>query len=296
MTEPAPEILPVVGSDGARFELMLVQPAAGARRVVHWLPAMGVPARHYLPLARALSARGVGMAIHEWRGIGSSDRRAGRGSDWGYRELLERDLPASMATLRERLPAARHELGGHSLGGQLAFLYAGLHPAQVDALLLIASGSPYWRRFRHGWLIRQAYALAPWLANLRGHLPGRRLGFAGNEARGVIADWSRTGRTGRYAAYGMEQDLEAAMARLQLPVLAMRLRDDWLAPAASQDWLIGKLPGSTAHRVVFGRDALEGQPADHFAWMKTPAAIADEIARWDGGRNTAFADSHPKRA
>jgi predicted alpha/beta hydrolase len=292
----APEILPVVAADGARFEMLLVQPAAGAQRVVHWLPAMGVPARHYLPLAQALAERGVAMAIHEWRGIGSSDRRAGRTTDWGYRELIELDLAAGVTALREQLVDVRHELGGHSLGGQLAFLYAALHPQQVDALLLVASGSPYWRRFRHGWLIRQAYALAPLLANLRGYLPGRRLGFAGNEARGVIADWSRTGRTGRYAALGIPQDLEAALSRLRQPVLAMRLSEDWLAPPASQTWLLDKLPAAHAHQVVFDRAALQGRRADHFAWMKAPAAIAEQIARWDGGRNTLFAQGTQPRS
>ncbi|WP_414649226.1 alpha/beta fold hydrolase [Dyella sp.] len=290
-SDQAPEIVPVVAADGARFEMMLVQPPAGAQRVVHWLPAMGVPARHYLPLAQALAGQGVAMAIHEWRGIGSSDRRAGRRTDWGYRELLECDLPASVAALRARVGEARHEMGGHSLGGQLAFLYAALHPDQVDALLLVASGSPYWRRFRHGWLIRQAYTLAPLLARLRGHLPGRRLGFAGNEARGVITDWSRTGRTGRYAARGIG-DLDAALARLRKPVLAMRLRDDWLAPASSQAWLLDKLPASPACRLEFGREALAGEPAGHFAWMRAPAAIADAIARWDGGRNSPFAQEN----
>ena len=170
------ERLPITAPDGACFDLMLVQPEQPVRRLLHWLPAMGVPARHYLPLAHALAERGVAVALHEWRGIGSSDRRAGRRQNWGYRELLALDLAAATEVLHARLPDVRHELGGHSLGGQLACLYAALNPARVDALLLVASGSPYWRRFPRGWLIRQAYTAAPLLAHLRGHLPGRRLG------------------------------------------------------------------------------------------------------------------------
>jgi predicted alpha/beta hydrolase len=278
MTPPAPDIVPVETADGARFELMLVPPpaAAPAHRALLWLPAMGVPARHYLPLAQALAARGMAVAIHEWRGIGSSDRRAGRRIDWGYRELLQRDLAASAAALTDRLPGTSWAMGGHSLGGQLACLYAALHPQQVDGLVLVASGAPYWRAFPHPWSLR----MASLLAHLRGHLPGRRLGFAGNEARGVIADWARTGRSGRYAARGMAQDLEAALAELRVPVLAIRLHDDWLVPAASLDWLLGKLPASPVQRVELAADALDGQRADHFAWMKAPAAVADAIADW----------------
>src|SRR6185437_11714387 len=89
--------IPVCAADGARVELLCVVPAA-LRRLLYWLPAMGVPARHYLPFAEALAARGVGVVLHEWRGIGSSNRRAGRHCDWGYRELLQDDLAACIPT------------------------------------------------------------------------------------------------------------------------------------------------------------------------------------------------------
>jgi len=274
-----PEVIPVAVADGSRFELLCVQPADGWRQLLYWIPAMGIPARHYLPLAEALAVHGVAVVVHEWRGIGSSNRRASRDCDWGYRELLQDDLPAGMSALREHWPEATCWLGGHSLGGQLGSLYASLHPAEFAGLLLVASGAPYWRRFRHGWLIGTAYALAPLLAGLLGYLPGRRIGFGGNEARGVIADWARTGRTGRYAAVGMTQDFERQLASLQLPSLALRLRDDWLGPQASLDWLLGKLgPGERSVDVITPQ-ALGG-PADHFGWMKTPAPMAARIAGW----------------
>jgi predicted alpha/beta hydrolase len=274
-----PMVIPVAVADGSRFELLCAQPTGDWRRLLYWIPAMGIPARHYLPLAEALAAHGVAVAVHEWRGIGSSNRRASRACDWGYRELLQDDLPAGLAVLRARWPQATCWLGGHSLGGQLGSLYASLHPAEFAGLLLVASGAPYWRRFRHRWLIGAAYVLAPWLAGLLGYLPGRRIGFGGNEARGVIADWSRTGRTGRYAAAGMTQDFEQQLASLQLPLLALRLCDDWLAPQASLDWLLGKLgPGERSVDVITPQDL--GGPADHFGWMKTPAPIAARIARW----------------
>ncbi|NII73108.1 putative alpha/beta hydrolase [Dyella sp. SG562] len=270
-------IAPATAGDGASSELLLTLPAQAPSALLYWLPAMGVAARHYLPLAQALAARGIAVALHEWRGIGSSNRRAGRHSDWGYRELLQLDLPAGLAAARERCPGLPCAIGGHSLGGQLGSLYTGLHPQDFEALVLVASGSPYWRRFRRGALIGAAYALAPVLAGLVGHLPGRRLGFGGNEARGVIADWARSGRTGRYAAAGLPDDLESAMARVRLPILALRLRDDWLGPQASLDWLLAKMPQARPMRAVLDPDEL-GVPADHFAWMKQPAAVAVAIA------------------
>jgi predicted alpha/beta hydrolase len=280
--------IPVAVADGSRFELLCVQPAGAWHRLLYWAPAMGIPARHYLPLAEALAARGTAVVVHEWRGIGSSNRRASRTCDWGYRELLQLDLAAGMAAVRERWPQATCWVGGHSLGGQLSALYASLHPDEFAGLLLVASGAPYWRRFRHGWPIGAAYVLAPWLATLLGHLPGRRIGFGGNEARGVIADWARSGRTGRYAATGMAQDFEQQLALLHLPSLALRLRDDWLGPRASLAWLEGKLgSGERSVDVITPEDL--GGPADHFGWMKTPAPIASRLAAWIAAHDTAFA-------
>lgn len=267
----------VAATDGATSELLLVgEPTA--RHWLYWLPAMGVPAKHYLPLAQALATHGIAVALHEWRGAGSSDRRAGRRQDWGYRTLLRGDLPAGLAAARAAWPGATGWLGGHSLGGQLAAIYAGLRPEDVAGLVLVASGAPYWRKFRQPWLIYAAYVAAPMVAAAYGHFPGRRIGFGGNEARGVIRDWSRSGRTGRYAAEGLD-DLEAGMAAFASPVFALRLREDWLGPAASLDWLLGKLPRAAAERQVLAPDELRG-PADHFGWMKAPQPVAARIAAW----------------
>ncbi len=273
-------VVPIVSNDGARSELIVVQPDDYPRCILYWLPAMGVAAKHYLPLAEAFAARGIAVVLHEWRGIGSSDRRAGRQGDWGYRQLLDADLPAGVAEARARWPRARLWMGGHSLGGQMSCLYASLHPAEVMGIALIASGAPYWRRFRFGAFISIAYALATPLARLVGHLPGRQIGFGGNEARGVIDDWSRSGRTGRYSAHGMAVDFEKQLTVLELPVLALRLRDDWLAPQSSLEWLLDKMPRALRRMSVITPEQLAGQAADHFTWMKAPNALVTQLADW----------------
>ncbi|KLD63664.1 alpha/beta hydrolase family protein [Dyella japonica] len=277
---PPHDVLPVISADGARAELLVQRPVGEATQVVYWLPALGVAAKHYLPLAQALAERGVAVAIHEWRGIGSSNKRADRREDWGYRQLLEDDLPAGGVALRALLPRGRLTLGGHSLGGQMAALYASLHPQDAAGLLVVASGAPYWRQFPLAPLLWLAYALAPWLARVVGHLPGRRIGFGGNEARQLIDDWARSGRTGRYAAAGMPVDFEVLLGRLELPILGLRMHDDWLVPPASLSWLLGKMPRSPNAQQVITADELGNDKADHFGWMKTPEAVAVRVAQW----------------
>jgi predicted alpha/beta hydrolase len=269
-------VLRIVAGDGAGIDLAIVEPIGAAHAVVLWLPALGVSARNYLPFSRGLAARGIAVGLHEWRGAGSSDRRAGRSSDWGYRELLVDDIAASRAAIAARVPATPLYLGGHSLGGQLAVLDAARAPDGIAGLLLVASGSPFWRCFRRALLIRAFYSVVPIVGALAGHFPGRLLGFGGREARGVMRDWSRSGRSGRYCVDRLAADLEAGLAEVAAPVHAVRLADDWLGPAASLDWLLAKLARSPATVSVLGRAEL-GVAADHFAWLKSPQGVVDDL-------------------
>lgn len=272
--------LQVLSAAGIGSDLLLRTPARSDGVWLYWLPAMGVPARNYAPLAEALAARGVGLALHEWRGLGSSSVRAGRNENWGYRELLTQDVPAGLAIARKACPEARWLIGGHSLGGQLASLFAGLQPETVDGLVLVASGAPYWRCFpRWSVPLRLAYGLAPGIARLRGHFPGRRIGFGGNEARGVIADWAHSGRRGHYAAQGLSWDLDDALQAQKAPVLALRLVDDAFGPRASLQYLLDKMPRAISETHALDAEDLGNRP-DHFSWMKTPEAVARHIADW----------------
>src|SRR3546814_1108046 len=100
-----------------------------------------------LPISDALAARGVAVFVHEWRGNGSSALRPDRDHDWGYRELLTADLPASERAIDGLLPDLPRVIGGHSLGGQLACCRLALDPQAASAVWLVASGAPYWRAF-----------------------------------------------------------------------------------------------------------------------------------------------------
>jgi predicted alpha/beta hydrolase len=252
---------------------------ARPRASLLWVPALGIAAKHYARFADALAAHGVAVFVHEWRGHGSSALRAGPHVDWGYRELLMHDLPASDAAMRNALPGLPALFGGHSLGGQLAACHLGLSASMADALWLVASGSPYWRVFPapRGWALPWAYRFLPWLADRFGALPGRRIGFGGREARGVMRDWTRTGLSGRYGGLGIAHDIDAALAGVRTRIHGVRMRDDWLVSQASLDFLLAKMPQSRAHTKLLDRAAL-GVRADHFGWIRRPQAVADALA------------------
>lgn len=274
-------VVPVRSPDTAAAELILVAPPA-PRIGVLWLPALGVPARNYRMFADALAAHGVVVALHEWRGTGSSSVRASRDCDWGYRELLELDLPASLAAAHAHRPDLPWLLAGHSLGGQIASLFAAANADTVQGVFHVASGAPYWRTFpaRQRWLLRAVFAIVPMLVALLGRYPGRRLGFAGNEARTVMRDWARTGRTGVYRVPRSTVDFEAAMRASTIPLLGLRMRDDRLCPRDSFDFLLARFSRAPVERITFAAEDFAGGEATHFSWMSEPAPVAAAVAGW----------------
>lgn len=284
--------LKVRAEDGHGWSLLARVPQRPDATLL-WLPALGIAARHYIPLADALADRGVAVFVHEWRGHGTSTLRADQQKDWGYRELLTLDIPASEAAIVARVPSVERIVGGHSLGGQLAACYAGLAAHEVHRLWLVASGAPFWRAFPAPtrWWLPMVYRFLPWLAERAGALPGRRIGFGGNEARSLIRDWARTGITGRYAARGLDVDLEHALRASPLDVHAVVMADDWLAPASSLQFLLSKLSASYVATDVLQASQL-GAVADHFHWLKQPGPVVEALV----GRSRDRQDPAPPHA
>jgi len=129
-------------------------------------------------------------------------------------------------------------------------------------------------------LLPLAYRFLPWLAQRNGTLPGRRVGFGGTEARGLIRDWARVGLSNHYAAHNLPIALEAGMRTITAPTRAVVMDSDWLAPVSSMQHLLAKLPAS-AHQLQILSSADLGVPADHFHWMKSPQKVAQPLIHTD---------------
>lgn len=262
---------------GVEADLQSVRPAGSTRGHLLWLPALGVAARHYRPFAEDLAGHGIAVWLHEWRGNGSSSVRASRRCNWGYAELLQEDIPASLRAVADAAGSTPVWLGGHSLGGQLAILRAALGADGVHGLALVGSGIPWWRAFPERTKLALAAVLVPAVAAVIGHFPGRRIGFGGREARGVMADWGQVARHGRYRVAGIDTDLDHACLGLSLPITAIAFADDWFAPRSALDALLAKAPAAP-YRVWMLTAGELAVPADHFAWMKAPHAVARVLA------------------
>lgn len=272
----------VTAADGASANVRIICPQAPPKVAIYWLPALGVGIRPNERFAEALAELGVAVAIHEWRGLGGSNQRASREQDWAYRELLQLDIPAGLSVARRQLPDVPWIMGGHSLGAQLALLHAARHAHEFEGAWVIAGGQPWWRTFppRRRWLLWLLTRLVRPLTALCGYFPGARLRFAGREASGLMRDWSFTARSGAYAIPSIDDDLDAQLAAYDGRVLALRMNDDWLAPAASLAHLRRLTAAAQWREWLLESHHFDHKRADHFGWLKEPAPVVERIRQW----------------
>ncbi|WP_127480824.1 alpha/beta fold hydrolase [Nocardioides pantholopis] len=277
--DQSPGVLTIRRSDGSAFRVTVrvAQPGAPAVLVV---PAMGLGSRYYLRLLDALAEAGCTGAVTELRGHEEGGQPAGRpprGRDFGYAELVD-DLDLALAALAAHLPQAPLHLLGHSLGGQVAALLAARAPERLAGLVLVAAGTPYWRHWSPRMLVMTQTVGV--ISRVLGHFPGERFRFAGREARTQMVDWARLARTGRFLYGTPRRDHGAAMASTSLPVLAVSLEGDSLAPRGSVDDLAGRFPPACVERVHLDPEAQGFPEADHLRWARQPGLVLPVLTGW----------------
>ncbi|MEV0763695.1 alpha/beta fold hydrolase [Nocardia sp. NPDC050435] len=265
--------------DGAALAVRLLPQADPSAPVVLILPAMAIKAKYYLPLVTALHAAGLTAAVVDLRAQGESKPALGEGPGFGYRELVEVDLPAVADALRERFPQAPLHLFGHSLGGQLALLFAAAEPGRVASITTIGTGSVYWWSFEPRRRL-EVLAQGLWVGAVV-RLRGRWTGGSGigPMTGGVMLDWARHLRTGGYRPGGSTRDYDRLLRECALPVLLISLDGDPLGPESTVRFLSNRLRAAKQHRWHIDRTSGLTH-IGHASWVKDSELVAPVVGAW----------------
>ena len=265
--------------DGSTSPLLVIEAARRDERrpAVLVLPGIAVGARYYLPLARALAAAGVDVAITELRGQGESTHRVGRGGGAaGYHESAAEDVPLALDALQRALGPRPVVLLGHSMGAQIGLYHLARHDPRVVGLAAVAAQSPFHRGFPGavGRRLRVGALLLPAVGWLAGHVPGRFFGASGRVPADRVRDWSALASTGVMQPVRADLDYPSALARVSVPVLSVVIADDPLAPESAAPRLLAMVPGARTSLEV------EPEPLGHNAWARNPERVTARLLAW----------------
>ncbi len=277
----AAEHIQIETDDHYRLPLQLYRANRACEITMVILPALGIAAKFYARVARSLNAHGFDVVVMEQRGHGASPLRASRHNDFGFREWLIHDIPATLDWVWQNLSGNRRYLLGHSLGGHLGAMACGLYPDRVDGLVLSACASPWISAYPINLRIklRILSGVVRYCAPILGYYPGSSVGFGGREARTLMHDWRHMVHHNRYFAAGLDSDIDAAVNAYAGPVLSVRYAADSFAPEAATNAVTNKFSSAQLSHMLITSDAYT-RPADHYQWAREPDVISQAIASW----------------
>ncbi|WP_454119437.1 alpha/beta fold hydrolase [Microbacterium lacticum] len=241
------------------------------------LPAMGVPAGYYQRLVSQLTALGLPVVQVRFEPTGAD--LASAISD--YAEAIETRIPAALDRAMQLDHLQQPVMVGHSLGGQLGLIAAGVH-APSSRMILLASGTAHYAAFagvRRGVYLAGGTSIGMF-AEAFGSWPGHFFRFGGRQQVGVIQDWSHNVRTGRYSSSEGAVSYDHAIADFNGEVLAITVRDDVLATEQATRELLSKAPAASVVWERYVSQRGKHRPGAHFTCVRDLPGVAPMIAQW----------------
>ena len=250
-------------------------------------PAFGVKATYYKHFAKALSEKGITVVTADLRGHGLSAVRPDKENNYGFLAMIN-DLKAVANYLKETNPKTKVYILGHSMGGQVGSLAVAKYPNDFAGLGMIGSPNVYykgWSNFHYYRRKLLVYALLPLFGQVMALFPKLKIGGYYTTQK-QATEWGYTGQTGNYKVIGDDFDYEEAMGKVSIPVLAIDIEDDLMAPKAAIKNLYQKFKSTTALTTHTLTKAATDPKLSHINWPRTATEkMVEIVGDWIGAKS-----------
>lgn len=261
----------VPATDGYELSGQWFEPEPGADkgRIVVINSATGVRQKYYAKYAAFLAEHGYRVLTYDYRGIGDSlhgkiRKSEGRMEDWGTKDFA--GVLEHVAREHEGRPVL---VVGHSVGGQIFGLTE--RSARVQALLLVAAQSGYWRHwpgFNRYLMAMLWYCFIPGTCGLLSYCPLATFGLGENLPKGVALQWAQWGRNPDYVVDDEGRPIRRNFAAFDRPILSYSFSDDGLAPKAAVDSLMEYYQEAPMERRHVEPQQLDQRAIGHFGFFR----------------------------
>lgn len=209
-------------------------------------PAFGVVAAYYQSFAEQLSEKGTTVVTVDLHGHGLSSIRPNGQNDYGFLEMLE-ELKAVSDYLQQNNSRSKIYILGHSLGGQTASLAVAKYPNNFAGLATIGAPNVHFKGWSgvHYYRRKMLIHFLPIFGKIISVLPKVKIGGYYTTPK-QVREWGYTGKTGKYKVIGDNFDYEKAITVVTIPVLAIDIEGDLMAPQKSIINLYQKFKNTTA--------------------------------------------------
>ena len=240
-------------------------------------PAFGVKATYYAKFAEQLTQKGITVVTADLKGHGLSSVRPDKTNNYGFLAMIN-DLKAVADYLKKENPNSKIYLLGHSLGGQAASLAIAKYPEHFAGLATIGSPNVYYKGWSgfHYYRRKIGLHLLPIIGKVVAILPPFKIGGYYTTPR-QMQEWCYTGQTGNYQVIGDDFDYEKAMAMATIPVLAIDIEGDLMAPQAAMANLYQKFKNTTALTTHTLTKAATNPKLSHINWPRTATEVMVQV-------------------
>ncbi len=265
----------------------LTDEAAGSNRgTIIINSGTGIKRSFYEQLANYFATRGWLVITWDARSIGRSQKGPAvndlvRMRDWGQSDL---EYVLQWVSTAIEPNWSRLTVVGHSSGGHLALLASSIQ--RVPRLVLVASGTCYWRRYplhQQPRMLLAWWVVVPLVLRIKGYWPGW-IGVGHDLPNGVAQDW-RNWSLMRDYLFDDESVDSSGYARYSGQVLALALTDDLgFAPPAAVNHLLSKLRSALISQRMIEPTAVGLKRIGHFGFFRKESnhlwqSVADWISK-----------------